>query len=75
MCKAAELETYSCILHAQCLTSCQSSKVVVCRDQAEMTNSVTKYFHSDGYLNEAILSEDVQELLKQPKLSNKGKSL
>ena len=40
-----------------------------------MTNSVTKYFHSDGYLNEAVLSEDVQQLLKQPDLSNKGKCL
>ena len=48
---------------------------MACRDQAEMTNSVTKYFHGDGYLNEAVLSEDIQQLLRQPNLSNKGKSL
>lgn len=40
-----------------------------------MTHKVTKYFHSDGYLNEAVLSEDVQQLLKHPVLSNKGKAL
>ena len=40
-----------------------------------MINSVTKYFHSDGFLNEAALSEDVQQLLRQPSLSNKGKFL
>ena len=51
------------------------TKVVECSDQAEMTHSVTRYFHSDGYLNEAVLSEDVQQLLRQPNLSNKGKSL
>ena len=62
-------------LHAQGLTCYRSSTAVSCRDQAEMTHKVTKYFHSDGYLNEAVLSEDVQQLLRHPGLSNKGKAL
>lgn len=44
-------------------------------EQAEMTSSATKYFHSDGYLNETIFSQDVQSLLKQPSLSIKSKEL
>ena len=46
-----------------------------CSAQAEMTNSVTKYFHSDGFLNEAIFRQDVQSLLKQPVLNKKSKPL
>ncbi|KAL3138044.1 hypothetical protein ABBQ38_005277 [Trebouxia sp. C0009 RCD-2024] len=58
-----------------CIPGLHSTKSSQSSDQAEMTHSATKYFHSDGYLNQALLSEDVQQLLRQPNLSSKGKSL
>lgn len=44
-------------------------------DQAEMTHPVTKYFHSDGYVNESVFGQDVQQLLQHSALSGKSKPL
>lgn len=42
---------------------------------AEMTNSVTKYFHSDGYLNNQVFGQDVQSALNDPVLRDSRKQL
>ena len=35
-----------------------------CSHKQALSKSVTQYFHSDGYLDEASFAQDVQQLLK-----------
>ena len=57
------------------LTMLRQGDCFCCSAHAEMTNSVTKYFHSDGYLNNQVFGQDVQSALNDPVLRDSRKQL